>query len=83
MNDPISFKLREFQEFYSNGCNDTYLVEFSGKNSFGGTITQTYYVIYKNDKFCRMGDWGSGNSLNDWSDDDFMEVMISSNGCNC
>ena len=83
MNDPDSFKLREFKESYSNGCNDTYLVKFSGKNSFGGTVTQTYYVIYKNDKFCIMGDWGSGNSLSDWSDDDFMEGMISSNGCSC
>ena len=83
MNDPDSFKLREFKESYSNGCNDTYLVKFSGKNSFGGTVTHTSYVIYKNDKFCIMGDWGSGNSLSDWSDDDFMEGMISSNGCSC
>ena len=83
MNDPDSFKLREFKESYSNGCNDTYLVKFSGKNSFGGTVTHTSYVIYKNDKFCIMGDWGSGNSLSDLSDDDFMEVNISSNGCSC
>ena len=32
---------------FSTDCNDTYLVRFSGKNSFGGTVTQTSYVIYK------------------------------------
>ena len=83
MNDPDSFKLRDFKKSYSTSCNDTYLVTFSGKNGFGGTVTQTYYVIYKNDNYCIMGDWGSGGGSIGWSDKDFMKGMISSNGCSC
>jgi len=83
MNDPDSFKLRDFKKSYSTTCNDTYLVTFSGKNGFGGVVSQTYYVIYKNDNYCIMGDWGSGGGSVGWSDDDFMKGMISSNGCSC
>ena len=83
MNDPDSFKLREFKNSFSNDCNDTYLVSFSGKNSFGATVTQTFYVIYKDGNFCIMGDWDSGGGSIGWSDDDFMKGMISSNDCSC
>ena len=84
MNDPDSFKLREFKESYSNGCNDTYLVKFSSKNSFGGTVTQTYYFIYKNDNYCIMGDWiiTDGMCIG-CSEDDLMKGMISAHGCSC
>ena len=83
MNDPDSFKLGEFKKSFSTDCNDTYLVRFSGKNSFGGTVTQTSYVIYKNGSYCIMGDWGSGGGSIGWSENDFMKGMISSNGCSC
>jgi len=83
MNDPDSFKLRSFKTSISTKCNDTYIVSFSGKNSFGGTITQTYYVIYKNETYCMMGDWGSGGSSIGWSEKEMMKSLISINGCGC
>jgi hypothetical protein len=83
MNDPDSFKLREFKETYSTSCNDTYLVRFSGKNSLGGTVTNTYFVIYKNGEYCFMGDYGTGGSDMGISENEMMEMLINGNECGC
>ena len=83
MNDPDSFKLREFKESYSTSCNDTYLVRFSGKNSLGGTVTNTYFVIYKNGEYCFMGDYGTGGSDIGISENEMMEMLINGNECGC
>ena len=83
MNDPDSFKLREFKKSYSTSCNDTYLVRFSGKNSFGGTVTNTYFVIYKNGEYCFMGDYGTGGSDMGISENEMMEMLINGNECGC
>ena len=83
MNDPGSFKLRSFENSVTTNCNDTYLVSFTGKNAFGGTVQNTYYVIYKNDTYCQMGDWGGGGSEMGVSNNKMMEMMITINGCSC
>ena len=83
MNDPDSFKLREFKKSYSTSCNDTYLVRFSGKNSFGGTVTDTYFVIYKNGEYCFMGDYGTGGSDMGVSENEMMKMLINGNECGC
>ena len=91
MNDPDSFKLRDFKKTYSTDCNETYVVKFSGKNVFGGMNKQTFYVIYKNGGFCTMGDLGediderlvySGGSMDDLIKE-LLPMWSVLGGCDC
>ena len=82
MQDPDSFKLRSFEQNSSTGCNETYLVSFTGKNAFGGTVRSTYLAIYKNGEYCQIADWDNGGG--GWlSNSETIDVMISINGCDC
>jgi len=83
LDDPDSFKLLDFKKSYSDACIESYIVNFSSNNAFGGRMKQRFAVVYKNGSFCAMFPWEFPDfeSLGE-SAKNIFDLYAAQHGCN-